>query len=101
MRTRGNGQPLSESGILEDAIQLGLDDKVTPSAYFELAKDLASLIGRERQIAFDEGMKLGARVENRTAVQALQQAALTVLGKDRGDGAIDLGALGSDVYKEA
>jgi hypothetical protein len=48
----------------------------------------------ESSIAFGEGVQLGARVENRVAVQAIVTSLLTVLGKDRGDGVIDLGAAG-------
>lgn len=40
------------------------------------------------------GFQLGARVANDAAVEAIAQAALAILGKDRADGAIDLGALG-------
>lgn len=50
--------------------------------------------------AFHEGLELGAKVEQRVAREALQQAVLRVLGKDRGDGAIDLGALGREVFAE-
>ena len=95
MRTRGNGQPLSEQGILEDA-----RNAVDGTDFYEVEKDLRALISSKTREAFDAGMQLGAKVEHRVAVEAIQQAALTVLGKDRGDGAIDLGALGTDVYKE-
>ena len=108
MRTRRDGTQLTLDGALEDAVELGrrmeaggLTNSQAASEFFELGKDIRELVNRERKIAFDEGMQLGARVEHRVAVEALQQAALTVLGKDRGDGAIDLGALGSPVYKEA
>lgn len=40
------------------------------------------------------GLKLGARIEHDRAVAAIAQAALAILGKDRSDGPVDLGALG-------
>jgi hypothetical protein len=43
---------------------------------------------------FDAGFQLGAKVEHDAAVAAVAQLALAVLGKDRADGEIDLGALG-------
>jgi hypothetical protein len=43
---------------------------------------------------FDEGLQLGARIENRIAVQSIVTALLQVLGKDKGDGIINLGAAG-------
>ena len=45
--------------------------------------------------AFDEGMRLGTRVEHRVAVQAIVTALLEVMGKDPGDGPINLGAAGT------
>lgn len=44
--------------------------------------------------AHAEGMSLGASIENRIAISAIATAALAILGKDRADGIIDLGALG-------
>ena len=43
---------------------------------------------------FHRGMRLGVRVEHEAAVRAIAQAALAILGKDRADGQVDLGALG-------
>lgn len=99
-RTRANGEELTVDGVLEDLRGLWSKTREVDTVYFELEKDLRSLVAEERRKAFDAGMQLGAKVEHRVAVEALQQAALTVLGKDRGDGAINLGALGTDVYKE-
>jgi hypothetical protein len=95
-RTRSNGQPLSVEGFQSDLFEVaGHSPEV-----WELFRDFQALLGEQRAASFDAGMQLGAKVEHRVAVEAIQQAALTVLGKDRGDGAIQLGALGSDVYKE-
>jgi len=47
-----------------------------------------------RREGFDDGVQLGAKVEHDAAVAALADALLRVLGKDRGDGYIDLGAAG-------
>lgn len=43
---------------------------------------------------FDEGFQLGAKVEHRVAVEAVAGALLDILGKDAGDGVINLGAAG-------
>jgi hypothetical protein len=43
---------------------------------------------------FDEGFQLGAKVEHRVAVEAVATALLEILGKDAGDGIINLGAAG-------
>jgi len=43
---------------------------------------------------FANGFQLGARVEHRVAVEAAVNALLAILGKDAGDGVIDLGAAG-------
>jgi hypothetical protein len=43
---------------------------------------------------FDEGFQLGAKVEHRVAVEAVANALLDILGKDAGDGYINLGAAG-------
>ena len=48
-----------------------------------------------RKDGFDAGFQLAAQVEQRAAREALARYALEVLGKDAGDGAIDLGALGT------
>jgi hypothetical protein len=47
---------------------------------------------------FDEGFQLGARVEHGVAVEAVVNALLNILGKDPGDGIIDLGAAGRWVF---
>ena len=98
MRTRGNGEPLSIEGLLEDARELDWERDVE---VWEWNKDLHEVIGRERQMArqaergaFDDGFQLGAKVEHRVAVEAVVTAALHILGKDIGDGEIDLGSLG-------
>ena len=44
--------------------------------------------------AWMRGWDLGGSIERRVAEEAVTAAALRVLGKDRGDGIIDLGALG-------
>lgn len=44
--------------------------------------------------AFTGGMQLGAEVEHKVAVAAVANALLNILGKDAGDGIIDLGAAG-------
>lgn len=54
-----------------------------------------------RRTAFDHGFQLAAKVEQQAAREALQQYALVVLGKDRGDGAVNLGILGEDVIADA
>jgi len=90
MRTRGNGQPLSEQGILEDA-----RNAVDGTDFYEVEKDLRALISSKTREAFDAGMQLGAKVEHRVAVEAISTAMLHVLGKDVGDGEINLGAAGS------
>lgn len=43
---------------------------------------------------FDRGFQLGAQVEQRATREALAAFVLEVLGKDRADGEVDLGALG-------
>ena len=53
-----------------------------------------------RRDAWQQGLQFAAQVEQRHAREALQQYVLKVLGKDRADGAIDLGALGKEVYAE-
>jgi len=55
---------------------------------------LSTELRLERGKGFDQGMQLGARVEHEVAVRALATALLEVLGKDPGDGPIDLGAAG-------
>ena len=47
---------------------------------------------------FDEGFQLGAQVEHGHAVEAVANALLNILGKDAGDGIIDLGAAGRWVF---
>lgn len=42
---------------------------------------------------FDAGFQLGAKLEHQAAVRAVGRLVLEVLGKDRSDGVIDLGAL--------
>lgn len=44
--------------------------------------------------AWQRGFELGAGVAQRNAEDIIAQAALAVLGKDRADGEVDLGALG-------
>lgn len=51
-------------------------------------------IRRLERDAFDRGFQLAARVEQRAAELAAATLVLKVLGKDGGDGVIDLGALG-------
>ena len=89
-RTRGNGEELTASGILWDARRAK-----SPTEFHEVSRDLSELIAREARAAFDQGMQLGAKVEHGVAVEAIATAALHVLGKDVGDGEINLGALGS------
>lgn len=50
---------------------------------------------RKENKAYTEGMALGARIEHKVAVQAVVTALLAILGKDPGDGPIDLGAAGT------
>jgi hypothetical protein len=64
----------------------------------ELAACAAADLADAQRESFGKGAQFGARVEQRVAVEALQQAALAVLGKDRGDGPINLGALGEEVF---
>lgn len=104
-RTRWNGENISAQGILDDAIRLGesiehrpVGSPVDAIELHELQRDISELIFRERRDAFNDGLQLGSKVEHRVAVEALQVAALAILGKDRGDGAIDLGALGREVF---
>jgi hypothetical protein len=52
-----------------------------------------ALVEFERE-AWRRGFELGAQVVQRNAEDVIAQAALAVLGKDRADGEIDLGALG-------
>lgn len=103
MRTRGNGQELTAAGLAEDILAFGQRFGEDAEAR-ELAKDLYEVVlkaeKRASSRAFSEGMQLGAKVEHRVAVEAIQQAALSVLGKDRGDGEINLGALGTAYSKE-
>jgi hypothetical protein len=51
-------------------------------------------ITRAVRAAYSDGMNLGAAVEHKAAVAAIAEAALHVLGQDRGDGVTDLGRLG-------
>jgi hypothetical protein len=95
-RTRKDGSAITLEGLCYDI----MDVAGHSAEGFELTKDLRSLLTQVRSEAFDSGMALGARVEHRVAVEALQQAALKVLGKDRGDGGINLGVLGEDVFAE-
>ncbi|HEY6006845.1 MAG TPA: hypothetical protein VIU40_00860, partial [Geobacteraceae bacterium] len=44
--------------------------------------------------AFDEGVQIGAQTEHNAARRAVAGAVLGILGKDRADGPVDLGALG-------
>lgn len=48
----------------------------------------------KEKIAFDQGLNLGSKIVHDEAVATIGQAVLRILGKDRGDGIIDLGALG-------
>jgi hypothetical protein len=47
-----------------------------------------------RAEAFDKGFQLGAKIERRAVLEVTAGALLEVLGKDAGDGVIDLGAAG-------
>ena len=49
---------------------------------------------RVRKSAFDAGIQLGSKLAQTDAINAIGMAALEILGKDRADGEIDLGALG-------
>ncbi len=49
---------------------------------------------RWRVKSFDEGFQLGASIAHESTVDIMADALLRVLGKDRGDGYIDLGAAG-------
>jgi hypothetical protein len=60
----------------------------------DMDEETEAAFDRVRSSAFVEGMNLGASVENRVASDAIVAAALAILGKDRADGEIDLGALG-------
>lgn len=59
-----------------------------------LAEDLR--VEHERELAeqWTDGMQFGAKVENKVALRAVVGALLVILGKDQGDGVIDLGAAG-------
>jgi hypothetical protein len=59
-----------------------------------MLRDLAGCAASDARAAYSDGMNLGARVEHKAAVAAIAEAALHVLGQDRGDGATDLGRLG-------
>lgn len=50
--------------------------------------------GSKFQEGFNAGVQFGGKVENRVAVEAIANSLLTVMGKDAGDGVIDLGAAG-------
>lgn len=58
------------------------------------ASDFRALLHDVRRDAFDAGLQLGAQVEHKAAREAIARAALAVLGKDAGDGPVNLGALG-------
>lgn len=66
----------------------------------ETGSRFATLFDQVLTARFDEGFQLAAAVEQRAARTALQQYVLDVLGKDRADGPIDLGALGESVFHE-
>ena len=74
------------------------NDPVHPYAVRRMLQNLAGCAqadAREaRKAGFDAGFNLAARVEQHNARAALGRYVLEVLGKDRGDGLIDLGALG-------
>lgn len=61
---------------------------------------LDELLRRSRKEGFDKGFGLAAQVEQRRAKELLAQYVLDVLGKDRADGSINLGALGESVFAE-
>jgi hypothetical protein len=96
VRTRANGQPLTAQGIIEDALALESDPNRgrRSTRIHELDRDLRELLTQEYKTGFDAGFQLAAQVEQRVAREALARYALEVLGKDRADGEVDLGALG-------
>ena len=93
MRTRRNGEELTVLGLVEDFYEVA-DASNDEAEKREFAKDLRYLAANQRTKGFTEGVDFGAQVENRVAVQAIVSSLLTVLGKDPGDGIIDLGAAG-------
>ena len=93
MRTRGNGEPLGPEGLAEDIMAA-----VPGAAGRELAKDayhvMVMAARREQSAAFDRGFQMAAKLEQGRARAEMARFVLSMLGKDAGDGRIDLGALG-------
>jgi predicted RNA-binding Zn ribbon-like protein len=69
-------------------------DSITMDDWLATRRHIRALVNRVSQAAFQEGFQMAARIEQAAAKAALAEYALVVLGKDRGDGEIDLGALG-------
>ncbi len=89
--TTGRERSWSASTGTGDPVMVGKAlDKVV-----DHCREALELRDTRRAAAFDEGMQLGAQVEQRNAREALASAVLAVLGKDAGDGDIQLGALGT------
>jgi len=101
-RTRGNGEELTAAGLAKDLLAFGQRFGEDVEAR-ELGRDLYEVVllaqqrgeRQGRSLGFAEGMQLGAKIENRIAVQALVTALLKVIGDDQGDGYIDLGKVGT------
>ena len=87
----------SESQDLEVAYDNlgGFLESADAAAGTEYAAALKLMLRNVRREAFGAGFQQAAQVEQRAAREALARYALEVLGKDAGDGAIDLGALGT------
>ncbi|MES2156051.1 MAG: hypothetical protein V4510_13035 [bacterium] len=102
-RTRGNGSELSWDGLEADIRLMAEHAEEYPLGVtaHELRNDAQELARRSegrlvtQREAFDEGFQQGARIEHAAAVAAAANALLNILGKDAGDGLIDLGAAGT------
>jgi hypothetical protein len=69
-------------------------DSMTMDEWLATRRHIRALVNRVSQAAFQEGFQQAARIEQSAAKAALAEYVLVVLGKDRADGEIDLGALG-------
>jgi hypothetical protein len=91
MRVRANGDKLTWNGLEAD-ILYGSDSNNGRVAWAHEIRRDAQELGRQE---WDEGVHLGARIEHKVALEAVANALLEILGKDAGDGIINLGAAGT------
>lgn len=59
------------------------------------AAELMNLLAEYRRTGFDSGFQLGGKVVTDAWKDSAAQALLDAMGKDRGDGAINLGSAGT------